>query len=157
MLFGFACFCRGCPNNARLFDALGAFSAEGVQVDAMHYIFIKTHSTLPIESIVATLGAFSLRPIPLAEDTPDILTAETSSRCQRQVFFQHIKTNRILYHRGVASTTYWFWREPPFDSMGHPLPPPVGAYEIDTTPSSRWREYWDRCPSGEHSTTAILD
>jgi hypothetical protein len=156
MLFGFACFCRGNPNNPRLFHALGAFSAEGVKVDDMHYIFIKTRSSASIEAITMTLSSFSIRPIRLTKDAPDILATETCTRYQRQVFFKHIKLNRIRYHRG-GSTTYWYWMQPPLDTMGNPLPPPAGAYETDTTPASRWSEYWDKCPGGEHSTMAILD
>ena len=72
------------------------------------------------------------------------------------MFFKHIKLNRLRYHRGV-STTYWYWLKPPLDTMGRTLPPPAGAYEIDTTPAFRWEAYWDRCPDGSHSTMAILD
>jgi hypothetical protein len=158
MLFGFVCFCRGPPNNPVLFRALGAYSAEGVKVDSMDYIFIKTpnSSASSVESILTTLYSFGIRPVRLTKDAPEILATETCTRHQRQVFFKHIKLNRLRYHRGV-NTTYWYWVQPPLDTLGQPLPPPAGAYETDTTPSSKWKDYWDRCPNGEHSTMAILD
>jgi hypothetical protein len=156
MLFGFVCFCRHGPNNPKLFYTLGAVSAEGVKVDSVDYIFIKTPGTVSDEKIITTLSSFGIRPIRITADAPELLTTTTCPRQQRQKFFKHIKLNRLRYHRGLE-TTYWYWRQPPLDTLGNPLPPPVGAYEIDTTPSSRWREYWDKCPGGEHCTMAILD
>ncbi len=156
MLFGFACFCRGSPNDPRLFRALGAVSAEGVKVDSMDYIFIKTAEARKIESLIATLQSFGLRLVRLTKDAPEILATETCTRQQRQLFFRHIKHHRLRYHRG-ASTTSWYWKQPPLDTLGNPFPPPVGAYETDTTPSTRWMDFWDRCPDGSHGTMAILD
>ena len=157
MLFGFACFCRGNPNNPVLFRALGAYSAEGVKVDCMDYIFIKTQGgSSSSESVLLTLESFGIRPVRLTKDAPEILATDTCTHHQRQVFFKHIKLNRIRYHRG-ASTTYWHWAQPPLDTLGKPLPPPAGAYETDTTSSSKWTDYWDRCPDGGHSTMAIVD
>jgi hypothetical protein len=156
MLFGFACFCRGSPNNPRLFRALGAYSAEGVKVDSMDYMFIKTAGSPTIESLLTTLGSFGIRPVRLIKDAPEILATDTCTRQQRQLFFRHIKHNRVRYHRG-ANTTYWYWMQPPSDTQGNPLPPPAGAYETDTTPSTKWNDYWDRCPDGSHGTMAILD
>ncbi len=156
MFFGFVCYCRNNPNNPRLFDTLGAVSAEGVKVDSLDYIFIKTPSVISIDRIMATLETFEIHPIRGSEGAPDILTTYTCTRQQRQAFFRNIKSNRILYQKG-RETTYWFWRQPPLDTLGHPLPPPAGAFGIDTTSSSRWREYWDRCPDGDHCTEAILD
>ncbi len=159
MLFGFVCLCRNSPNNPPLFDALGATRAEGVKVDSVDYIFIKTGASsavVSVEQIMTTLASFGIRPIRLSTEMPDILTSRTCTHKQRQAFFRHIKFHRMRYHRGL-DTSYWYWLQPPCDTLGHPLPPPVGAYDIDTTPSKRWREYWDRCPSGEHCTQAILD
>ena len=156
MLFGFVCFCRGSPNNPQLFCALGAISAEGVKVDCLDYIFIRTSSVVSNEKITTTLASFNVRPISAVKDAPELLTAATCTRQQRQAFFKHIKSQRIQYRMGLE-TSYWYWLQPPLDTMGNPLPPPVGAYEIDSTPSSRWRDYWDRCPGGEHCTQAILD
>lgn len=150
------CFSRRNPNNPRLFDALGAVSAEGVKVDSIDYIFIKTDSDISIDHITTILGSFEIHPIRGSKDAPDILTIDTCTRQKRHAFFRQIKVNRIHYREGREST-YWYWLQPPLDTTGHPLPPPVGAYEIDTTPPSRWREYWDKCPSGEYCTQAILD
>ena len=155
MLFGVVCRC-GRPNNPALFQALGAVRAEGVKVDSLDYIFFKTPADDDVEKILATLSLFHLRPIRVSCDAPELLNARTCTRAHRQAFFRHIKLNRARYLRGLE-TTYWYWLQAPLDTQGHPLPPPVGAYEIDATPSSRWKEYWDRCPSGEHCTRAILD
>lgn len=156
MLYGFVCFCRGSPNNALLFWALGAVRVEGVKVDSLDYILVKTPAEVSNETITATLASFDVRPIRLSVDSPDILTIHTCTRPQRQAFFRHIKLQRMRYQRGL-DTSYWYWLKPPLDTLGHPLPPPVGAYETDLTDSSRWREYWDRCPGGEYCTQAILD
>ena len=156
MLFGIVCFCRGNPNNPALFDALGAVRVEGVKVDSLDYIFFKTQAVVTDEKIVTTLSTFNIRPIRISKDAPELLNSRTCSRVHRQAFFKHIKLNRARYQRGLEST-YWYWLQPPLDTLGNPLPPPVGAYEIDTTPLSRWREYWDKCPGGEHCTQAILD
>lgn len=160
VLFGFACFCRGSPNNPPLFYALGASKAEGVKVDDVDYIFI-THPSVAvsIDTILSSLACFGIRPIRLSKDSPEILTSGNCTRRQRQAFFRHIKHNRTRYHQGLetSSSSYWYWLQPPLDTLGHPLPPPVGAYDIDPTPSKRWQQYWDRCPGGEHCTQAILD
>jgi hypothetical protein len=128
-----------------------------VKVDSVDYIFMKTAAAaVPDEKILITLTSFGLRPIRNSKDAPELLTLQTSTRTQRQVFFRHIKHQRARYARGME-TSYWYWLQPPLDTQGNPLPPPVGAYEIDLTPSSRWRVYWDRCPGGEFCTQAILD
>lgn len=163
MLFGFACFCRrGSPNNPPLFYALGASRVEGVKVDDIDYIFVKTGSAVisSTEDIVSVLSSFGVRPVRLSADAPDILTIATCSRQQRQAFFRPIKTARMRYRSGLETQhhdSYWYWLQPPLDTLGHPLPPPVEAYDIDKTPSSRWQEYWDRCPGGEYCTQSILD
>jgi len=156
MLFGFACFCRTSPNNPDLFHALGVVKAEGVKLDSMDYIFMKTASVVPDDKILTTLTSYGFRPIRNSKDGPELLTSQTSTRSQRQAFFRHIKHHRARYARGME-TSYWYWLQPPLDTQGNPLPPPVGANEIDPTPSSRWRLYWDRCPGGEYCTQAILD
>ena len=156
MLFGIVCFCRGNPNNPALFNALGAVKAEGVKVDSVDYIFFRTKAALPDEKILTTLASFNVGLIRIAKDAPELLSVGTCTRPHRQLFFRHIKSNRARYHRGVEST-YWYWLQAPLDTLGNPLPPPVGAGEIDTTPMSRWQEYWDKCPGGEHCTQAILD
>ena len=156
MIFGFACFIRGCPNNPALFYALKALSAEGIKVDSIDYFFIKTKNPVTIESIIMTLDSFNIRPIRLSKDAPEVLSTENSTMYQRRTFFRQIKFNRLRYHRGM-DTTYWHWNHPPLDTLGNPLPPPAGSYETDTTTASRWREYWDKCPGGEHCTMAILD
>lgn len=172
MLFGFVCCvcCRNSPNNPLLFDALGASRAEGVRggVDGLDYIFIRIPSALSVEQIMVTLAAFNIHPTRLSNGAPEILTLGTCTREQRRAFFRHIKLHRTRYHSGLenpeadapsssSSPSYWYWLRPPLDTSGHPLPPPVGAYDIDTTPSNLWRQYWDRCPSGEYCTRAILD
>ena len=156
MLFGFVCFCRGSPNNPELFRALKAVKVEGVKVDSLDYIFIKTASGISNEQIMMTLSTFGIRPVSTSNDSPEILTSKSCSRQQRQSFFRHIRFHRARYHQGLE-TCYWYWLQPPLDTLGNPLPPPVGAYEIDPTPSSRWQQYWDRCPGGEYCTQAIVD
>jgi hypothetical protein len=156
MLFGFVCECRGNPNNPKLFCAIGAVSAEGVKVGKRDFIFIKTASNAPNESILTTLSSFGMHPLFMEKGSPKILSLQSCPRRERQAFFKHIKLNRQLYNRGL-DTSYWYWLKPPLDSLGHPLPPPAAAYEIDCTPASRWTEYWDKCPGGEHCTLAILD
>ena len=161
MLFGFVCVCHNSPNNPPLFDALGASRAEGVRVDGLDYIFIRIPSALSVELIMATLATFNIYPTRLSNGSPEILTLGTCTREQRRAFFRHIKTHRTRYHSGLENpdspSSYWYWLRPPLDTSGHPLPPPVAAYDIDTTPSKRWRQYWDRCPGGEYCTRAILD
>lgn len=156
MLFGFVCYCSSNPNNPDLFHALRAEKAEGVKVDSMHYVFVRTASALPKENILSTLASFGFRPVSSGKDAPELLSSSTSSRSQRQAFFKHIKYHRLRYSQGME-TSYWYWLQPPLDTQGNPLPPPAGAFEIDPTPPSRWRQYWDRCPGGEHGTQAILD
>jgi hypothetical protein len=158
MLFGFVCYCRSNPNNPDLFHALGVEKAEGVKVDSVDYVFMRTASAvmMPDEKILTTLASFGFRPIRSAKDAPELITLATSTRAQRQTFFRHIKFHRMRYARGME-TSYWYWLQPPLDTKGNPLPPPAGAYEIDPTPSSRWRQYWDRCPGGDYCTQAILD
>lgn len=156
MLFGFVCECRGNANNPRLFCAIGAVSAEGVKVGERDFIFIKTVSNFSNESILTTLASFGMHPLFREKGSPRILSIHSCRRQERQAFFKHIKLNRRLYFRGLE-TSYWYWLTAPLDSLGHPLPPPAAAYEIDCTPASRWTEYWDKCPGGEHCTQAILD
>ena len=156
MLFGFVCFCRGSPNNPELFNALKAVKAEGVKVDSLDYIFIRTASDISSEQILTTLSTFGIRPVRTSKDLPEILSSKSCSTQQRQSFYRHIKFFRACYHRGVE-TCYWYWLQPPLDTLGNPLPPPVGAYDTDLTPSSKWKQYWDRCPSGEYCTQAIVD
>ena len=156
MLFGFVCFCRGSPNNPELFRALKAVKVEGVKVDSLDYIFIKTASGISIQQIMMTLSTFGIRPVSTSNDSPEILTSKSCSRQQRQSFFRHIRFHRARYHQGLE-TSYWYWVQPPLDTLGNPLPPSVGAYEIDPTSSSRWQQYWDRCPGGEYCTQAIVD
>jgi len=44
----------------------------------------------------------------------------------------------------------------PRDSTGHALPPPVVPFAVDTTPRSRWEEYWRRCPAGDRMPEEVL-
>ena len=126
MLFGFACFGRDSPNNPRLFRALGVHSAEGVKIDSMDYILIKTTEVKRIESIIATLQTFGLRPVRLTKDAPEILATETCTRQQRQLFFRHIKQNRLRYHRGANFFT------------------PIVSTRLISTGSSRGTQYAQR-------------
>lgn len=156
MLFGFVSFCRGSPNNPALFHALNAQLAEGVKVDSVDYFFIRSGSADSDAKILSTLANYGLHPITSSKDAPALLHTKSATREQRRTFFRHIKHHRARYHKGVE-TSYWYWRPPPLDTLGNPLPPPVGAYEIDLTPSSRWKQYWDRCPGAEYCTQAIVD
>jgi hypothetical protein len=44
----------------------------------------------------------------------------------------------------------------PRDSTGHALPPPVVPFAVDTTPRSRWEEYWRLCPAGDRMPEEVL-
>ena len=114
MLFGFVCFCRGSPNNPELFRALKAVKVEGVKVDSLDYIFIKTASGISNEQIMMTLSTFGIRPVSTSNDSPEILTSKSCSRQQRQSFFRHIRFHRARYHQGLE-TCYWYWLQPPLD------------------------------------------
>lgn len=112
MLFGFACVCTSNPVNPDLFHALGAVSVEGIKVLRRDYIFVKTsmaNSSVSIESVLATLNSFGVRPVRLSENEPEIFAVGTCTHLQRQKFFKHIKINRLLYQSG-SKTTYWHWK-----------------------------------------------